>query len=637
MENSQQNIGWYFSIPERYRFGFILGALLTLCAFFAFSPSPASALTTVPTKMNFQGRLTDSVGNVKPNGTYNMRLRLYTVNSGGSAVWTEDRLVSAGNGVTVTNGLFSIQLGSVTSLPASLFASGALYLEVELPTPASATGTSPVWTEGAMTPRNQMATSAYAYNSETLDGLDSTAFGQVDSQNNWSTDQFFTYLEAADGAYFGNVVSVYAANTSAFSISGPSGNLFTADTTNSRVRIGSTTADATGVVLVLDTKNTSGDPTGIVGATYYNSNMGKFRCYQVSSWKNCDDGGNSTTIDGLDSTAFGLLTGSNTWSGVNTFTNNANFDSGTLFVNSANNRVGIGTSSPNAALNILGQGNYAATNTPSYSCDPGGSYNGDGTCNYTYQNGSPPCAPYEYDGGDGFCYENVTLPANVTNNYSCPSGGTLSGTTCIVTGALLNIETTTASLFTVDSAGTVRVGAATADATGVVLILDTKNTAGDPTGVDGAMYYNSSAGKFRCYQGVWSDCISGQYIPLTMLSSTHTDAQTIYFGNAAVGLDTTPGTRKIYFPKAGTIKMAKVWTSASIAGSGEAWSMYVRKNNTTDTLIQTVSSATSERAWTNNSMNISIAAGDYVEIKGVNPTWATNPSGVAYSGYLYFE
>ena len=229
MENSQQNIGWRLPVVGRYHLGFILGALLLLCAVLSLSaPSSASALTTVPTKMNFQGRLTDSVGNVKPNGTYNMRLRLYTVNSGGSAVWTEDRLVSAGNGVTVTNGLFSIQLGSVTALPANLFASGPLYLEVELPTPASATTTSPVWTEGAMTPRNQMATSAYAYNAETLDGKDSTDFGQLVANNTWSGDNYFSgnsfevNVGGAGHVYFtGDEISVNAGNNG-FTVNGDS-------------------------------------------------------------------------------------------------------------------------------------------------------------------------------------------------------------------------------------------------------------------------------------------------------------------------------------------------------------------------------------------------------------------------------
>ena len=150
----------------------LIAVVATIFVLVTNNSAPASALTTVPTRMNFQGRLADSTGNIKQNGTYNMRLRLYTAASGGTAVWTEDRLVSAGNGITLTNGLFALQLGSVTALPASLFASGPLYLEVELPTPATATSSSPSWTEGAMTPRNQMATSAYAYNAELLDGQD---------------------------------------------------------------------------------------------------------------------------------------------------------------------------------------------------------------------------------------------------------------------------------------------------------------------------------------------------------------------------------------------------------------------------------------------------------------------------------
>jgi hypothetical protein len=66
------------------------------------------------------------------------------------------------------------------------------------------------------------------------------------------------------------------------------------------------------------------------------------------------------------------------------------------------------------------------------------------------------------------------------------------------------------SYFSVDtSTGTVRVGSSTADAVGVLFVLDTKNTAGDPTGINGASYYNSTDEKSRCYEnGVWSDCSS---------------------------------------------------------------------------------------------------------------------------------
>ncbi len=55
------------------------------------------------------------------------------------------------------------------------------------------------------------------------------------------------------------------------------------------------TSDATGTLLVLDTKTGSGDPTGINGAMYYNSNAGKFRCYEASTWRDCISGFNTIT------------------------------------------------------------------------------------------------------------------------------------------------------------------------------------------------------------------------------------------------------------------------------------------------------------------------------------------------------
>ena len=67
-------------------------------------------------------------------------------------------------------------------------------------------------------------------------------------------------------------------------------------------------------------------------------------------------------------------------------------------------------------------------------------------------------------------------------------------------------------IFTVDTENNmIQVG--TADGNATLLVLDQKTSAGDPDGVDGAMYYNSSMGKFRCYEGTgvngkWKDCIT---------------------------------------------------------------------------------------------------------------------------------
>jgi len=82
-----------------------------------------------------------------------------------------------------------------------------------------------------------------------------------------------------------------ADSTSAFRVLN-AGNVpqFQVDTTNSRVYIGNLTADGTGALLVLDTKNTAGDPTGVNGSMYYNSNTSKFRCYEADAWTDCISG-----------------------------------------------------------------------------------------------------------------------------------------------------------------------------------------------------------------------------------------------------------------------------------------------------------------------------------------------------------
>lgn len=267
----------------RYKYSlFTLLAILFAGILLLVLPEPTHAATTVPTKMNFQGRLTNSSGNILSDGSYNMTFRLYTASSGGSAVWTEAHDTT--NRVTVTNGLFSVQLGSVVPLSASLFASGSLYLEVELPSPATATCSTAgcaSYTEGPMTPRNQVATSAYAYNSETLDGLDSAAFAQLTNSNTFTSDNLVKTT---------SVSALQVQNASAAP-------LFVVDTSNSRVYIGNPSGDTTGALLVLDTKTSSGDPTGLNGGMYYNSNTGDFRCYVAGGWQSCQ--AHSASVSGL--------------------------------------------------------------------------------------------------------------------------------------------------------------------------------------------------------------------------------------------------------------------------------------------------------------------------------------------------
>jgi hypothetical protein len=129
----------------------------------------------------------------------------------------------------------------------------------------------------------------------------------------------------------------------------------------------------------------------------------------------------------------------------------------------------------------------------------------------------------------------------------------------------------------------------------------------------------------------------GYEIMIQALSYNPGDGGTVYFGQqprapGAVGLS------KVYIRKAGTITAANIYARFGVGGTNEAWSLYIRHNNTTDYLIQTLSVAATERIWVNTGLSIAVAAGDYIEIKSVQPTWpVTNPTGAILGGYVYVE
>lgn len=80
----------------------------------------------IPQKMNYQGYLTTRSGS-PINGTRTLTFKIYSVATGGSSQWAETQ-----TDVPVTNGLFNVVLGSVSSLTAVSSAEwrGSLYLGV---------------------------------------------------------------------------------------------------------------------------------------------------------------------------------------------------------------------------------------------------------------------------------------------------------------------------------------------------------------------------------------------------------------------------------------------------------------------------------------------------------------------------
>ena len=108
----------------------------------------------------------------------------------------------------------------------------------------------------------------------------------------------------------------------------------------------------------------------------------------------------------------------------------------------------------------------------------------------------------------------------ITSAGNLTAAGTISGASLNLSGNITfsvaaAIETTTGNI-TLQPAGAgtsavIQIGAGGAGSdTPDFLGLDVKSTTGDPVsgGFEGAIYYNTSDNKFRCYQGTgWTDCI----------------------------------------------------------------------------------------------------------------------------------
>src|SRR3989344_5475014 len=124
------------------------------------------AQAAINKKINYQGKLANSSNVAGADGTYAMEFKLYTQLSGGSAIWTET--LAGANEVQVTNGLFSVMLGGVTTLVDVDF-NQTLYLGVNIES------------DGEMTPRKIIGAVPSAFVSDTLDGLDSAQFLRSDT------------------------------------------------------------------------------------------------------------------------------------------------------------------------------------------------------------------------------------------------------------------------------------------------------------------------------------------------------------------------------------------------------------------------------------------------------------------------
>ncbi len=105
------------------------------------------AWADAPKLINFQGRLTDSLGNAVSDGVYSLRFRIYDDSLAGNVLWEET------TSVQIKSGLFTVLLGSTSAVPESSFYSANRWLGIKV-------GSNP-----EIAPRQRLASVGYSFQS----------------------------------------------------------------------------------------------------------------------------------------------------------------------------------------------------------------------------------------------------------------------------------------------------------------------------------------------------------------------------------------------------------------------------------------------------------------------------------------
>jgi hypothetical protein len=253
---------WLLTKPHKVILALAIVSMIGASFLFASSTNAAPNY-----EINYQGKLMNASNVTVADGLYNMRFWLLTSSTIAttSAVWTES--LTGSNRVQVTNGVFSVMLGSTSPLTGVDF-NQTLYLGVEI----GGTG-APVW-DGEMGPRKILGAVPAAFeaeNAQTLDGIATTSLLRSDQDDTASGLLTFT----------GGIIS---------SASSTITNLTTLVATTTRLVInGESFTDLTGSGLI----NTAD------ALTCATSNGATFGCLTAADWTVFNNKVSSSSIDSL--------------------------------------------------------------------------------------------------------------------------------------------------------------------------------------------------------------------------------------------------------------------------------------------------------------------------------------------------
>jgi hypothetical protein len=173
-----------------------------------------------------------------------------------------------------------------------------------------------------------------------------------------------------------------------------------------------------------------------------------------------------------------------------------------------NEQLGVGSYNPDATLDVHG-----TTSLKSVVTSAGTVYQGSGNVTTCTASGTSGYTSNTTVTGSGTSFstagvlvgDSIVLPDGVKDTITAVN----SNTSLTVSGSRAECPGTYKIIREVfnTSGSTVQIGSSTTDARPILLTLDSYNQSSDPTGINGAMYYNTSLNSFRCYaNGSWSSC-----------------------------------------------------------------------------------------------------------------------------------
>jgi hypothetical protein len=124
---------------------------IVVASVFLLFISTCAVEAQIPRTLSYQGVLSDTLGNPKPDGTYSFTFRLYPSSSGGSAVWEEQKTLQ------VRRGLFQTHLGEQVPFGSSVPFDRPYWLSIQ------------VASEPELSPRIPLTAVGYSFNAAKAD------------------------------------------------------------------------------------------------------------------------------------------------------------------------------------------------------------------------------------------------------------------------------------------------------------------------------------------------------------------------------------------------------------------------------------------------------------------------------------